>query len=132
MFVAALPVCLIMWALSLVAKARYVALVPPVIPLSSRIGLTAVLTPSGMASPFSALSMAMPWTSVKRVDMTAGLYFALYLACMSLADLYSGMFIQPLFMFTYAFLNLRAYKSFDENKPKKVSFLKNKPKKCLI
>jgi hypothetical protein len=37
---------------------------------------------------------------VNLVVMTPGLYFALYLANMSLADLYSGILFQPLFMFT--------------------------------
>ena len=100
MFVAAVPVCLDMCFLSLVAKARYVALVPPAIPLVSKIGLTAVLTPSGMASPVSARVRATDWTSVNLVETTVGLYFALYFAYMSLADLYSGIFFQPLFMFT--------------------------------
>jgi hypothetical protein len=37
---------------------------------------------------------------VNLVETTVGLYFALYFAYMSLADLYSGIFFQPLFMFT--------------------------------
>jgi hypothetical protein len=69
---------------------------------------------------------------VNLVEMTVGLYLALYFAYMSLADLYSGMFIQPLFCFTHVIWNLHAYKSFDEKRQNLGSVWKNKPKKGII
>jgi hypothetical protein len=64
---------------------------------------------------------------VNLFEMTVGLYLALYFAYMSLEDLYSGMFIQPLFRFTHVIWNLHAYKSFDEKRQNIGFVLKNKP-----
>lgn len=49
----------------------------------SRVPLTAERTESGIPSPVSALERAIAWTSVNLVEITVGLYLALYLAYIS-------------------------------------------------